>query len=509
VALELPCLLKTPRFLQYISDPKTYRDAFDLIVNQNTGQEAEGCKADGQKWSVLPYRSRFLGTPDKANSYGRFFVLVPGADYDRWIQFGIWPPEDRARYAEQISNVSIVAVSKAKDPKAENRFDALVDWWRVVDQASGQLFLKYKIDVPPDGEPASTPGVTGNCQECHKTIPIGIHPEAVYEFKGRTLRKARGSDRMKIPNQLRAFVFENYRRRPVYEIGADDSFALPENFGPVFGPDSEWTGTERTPDSLRACIAPHRLSANSLKRVIENMNCAACHSGRSGKNEGRKVFGSLNFPRATETRRVPEPDLRRDLIRSHIDNRVMPLDYVSGEAVRLSRSERSALYDCLSQEYFQPNNGSGLFVDWLQMKIDSTGRPTTTGVAGAASVVKASGKATAPKWAMSGDTSASGYDERCLKCHPKVAGVNGDGPSLFGISSRQAASVQSFGYSADMSEAGTKGLTWDEANLMDYLKDPDQFLTDRLGRPAQSDMLKRYPDEAVRRAIVKYLMTLK
>lgn len=508
VALELPCLLKTPRFLKLISSPKTYRDAFDLIIGQNAGRNEEGCNADGQTWTVLPYKSRFLGTPDEANSYGRFFVLVPGADYDRWIQFGIWPPEDRARYKEKIKNVSIVAVSKAKDPRSENRFDALVDWWRVEDPNSGELSLKYKIDVPPDGEPASTPGVTGNCQECHKTIPIGIHPERTYEFKGRTLRQTRGNDRMKIPKQLSAYVFENYRRRPVYEIGADDTFSLPQNYGPVLGPDSEWTGTERTPESLRKCTSPYHLNAGSVKRVIEHMNCAACHSGRSGKNEGKKIFGALNFPRATETRRVPEPDLRRDLIRSHIETGVMPLDYASGRAVQMSRSERAALYDCLSQEYYQPNTLSGLFVDWLEMKIDGTGRPTASGVP-VTMPAKAAGKADVPKWAMSSDVSASGYDERCLKCHPKVAGAKADGPSLFGIFSRQAATVQNFSYSADLSEAGTKGLVWDEASLMDYLKDPDQFLTDRLGRQATSDMLKRYPDEAVRRAIVKYLMTLK
>ena len=55
----------------------------------------------------------------------------------------------------------------------------------------------------------------------------------------------------------------------------------------------------------------------------------------------------------------------------------------------------------------------------------------------------------------------------CAACHTERADALG--PSLKGIVGRKAASLQDFRYSPAMTRSG---LTWTEANLKDYLRDP-------------------------------------
>ena len=59
--------------------------------------------------------------------------------------------------------------------------------------------------------------------------------------------------------------------------------------------------------------------------------------------------------------------------------------------------------------------------------------------------------------------------EECAACHSVEPGVNGVGPSLAGVVGRKAGTVAGYHYS----EANEKsGITWDEAELKKYLKDP-------------------------------------
>jgi cytochrome c len=55
----------------------------------------------------------------------------------------------------------------------------------------------------------------------------------------------------------------------------------------------------------------------------------------------------------------------------------------------------------------------------------------------------------------------------CKACHNFQK--NGVGPELKGIVGRKAASVEGYSYSAALKNSG---LTWDEANLREWLKNP-------------------------------------
>src|SRR5688500_14233869 len=58
----------------------------------------------------------------------------------------------------------------------------------------------------------------------------------------------------------------------------------------------------------------------------------------------------------------------------------------------------------------------------------------------------------------------------CKACHKVGEGAkNGVGPVLNGVVGRAAGSVEGYKYSEAMANSG---LTWDEANLAEYLKNP-------------------------------------
>ncbi|WP_119304939.1 c-type cytochrome [Dongia deserti] len=58
----------------------------------------------------------------------------------------------------------------------------------------------------------------------------------------------------------------------------------------------------------------------------------------------------------------------------------------------------------------------------------------------------------------------------CKACHRVGEGAkNGVGPMLNGVVGRQAGAVEGYNYSDAMKESG---ITWDEANLAEYIKAP-------------------------------------
>ena len=72
--------------------------------------------------------------------------------------------------------------------------------------------------------------------------------------------------------------------------------------------------------------------------------------------------------------------------------------------------------------------------------------------------------------AQSAESGGRVFNQQCKTCHTvEKDGKSPVGPNLFGMVGRKAASVAGYEYSDAMKKSG---ITWDEATLADYLKDP-------------------------------------
>ncbi len=91
--------------------------------------------------------------------------------------------------------------------------------------------------------------------------------------------------------------------------------------------------------------------------------------------------------------------------------------------------------------------------------------------------------------------------KQCRVCHSfNKGGKLVFGPNLFGVYGKAAGSVEGYNYSKALSESG---LTWTEANLIEFLANPEQFIN---GTKANFPGVK----SAKKRAdIVAYMRTLK
>ena len=61
------------------------------------------------------------------------------------------------------------------------------------------------------------------------------------------------------------------------------------------------------------------------------------------------------------------------------------------------------------------------------------------------------------------------YTSQCKACHSLDSGKNGIGPSLAGVAGGKAGTAAGFKFSDGMTKSG---LTWDDASLAKFLKDP-------------------------------------
>lgn len=97
---------------------------------------------------------------------------------------------------------------------------------------------------------------------------------------------------------------------------------------------------------------------------------------------------------------------------------------------------------------------------------------------------------------------------QCMACHRLDAALVG--PPLKGVVGRKAGSVAGYSYSSLMKTAGEAGLVWDQNNLVDYLKNPTEYLTAYVkskGKTAEgsSKMTYMLANENQRKNVVAYL----
>ena len=101
-----------------------------------------------------------------------------------------------------------------------------------------------------------------------------------------------------------------------------------------------------------------------------------------------------------------------------------------------------------------------------------------------------------PALAGTATAGAQTFRAQCAICHAAtLKAPPGVGPRLFGVVGRKAGSLPGFTYSPAMQHSG---LTWDAANLRQYIANPGQFVKANrmpyqgLHNPAQMDDLIAY-----------------
>ena len=93
------------------------------------------------------------------------------------------------------------------------------------------------------------------------------------------------------------------------------------------------------------------------------------------------------------------------------------------------------------------------------------------------------------------------YNNACRTCHSFKDGDNRLGPTLHGIVGRKAGSIEGFSFSTAMKGSG---ITWDEANLSEFIANPDKVVHGNAMKPFGG-----IADASERQKIVDYLKTLK
>ena len=128
-------------------------------------------------------------------------------------------------------------------------------------------------------------------------------------------------------------------------------------------------------------------------------------------------------------------------------------------------------------------------------------------IAGAALAAAVSGAAAGGGAAQDATKGQSVFNQ-CKACHMLDRALIG--PRLKGVIGRKAGSVPGYSYSALMRAAGDAGLTWNEAEVTDYLKNPTGYLKSYVAAKnaaagGSSKMVFMLSNEDQRKNVVAYL----
>ncbi len=109
----------------------------------------------------------------------------------------------------------------------------------------------------------------------------------------------------------------------------------------------------------------------------------------------------------------------------------------------------------------------------------------------------------AAKPAVAGERATAGERPRafaqCAACHQVEPGRQGIGPSLAGVYGAKAGHIGDYAYSAAMRDSG---LTWDDATLDEYLKNPRKVV------PGGKMSYAGLRDDARRAELIEWLKTI-
>ena len=119
-----------------------------------------------------------------------------------------------------------------------------------------------------------------------------------------------------------------------------------------------------------------------------------------------------------------------------------------------------------------------------------------------AGLIVCSGPVMAEGDATTGEKLYKGF-LRCNNCHSLETGVTKVGPSLYGLFGRKAGTLEGFDrYSEAMINSG---VTWDEASLDQFLKDPQKFIPGNTMIEGVSRVVGRVTSDQHRADLIAYL----